>query len=155
MLKLQQESPSQPFLIKREPLVLQEDHNPILIYPTVGLREKRHSFNCSLWTANENHAYMRFLELNQQLFYRSKTDRRLFKINVLMSIAVGSRSPDQCRSHHQKMMKYHGDIPSIIDHIRKNVWEKKTKAAEVNSDKERVKQQESYPIKIQAKVEQE
>lgn len=40
------------------------------------------------------------------------------KINVLMSQWVKTRSPDQCRSHHQKMIKYHRDITNIIRHIR-------------------------------------
>jgi hypothetical protein len=40
------------------------------------------------------------------------------KINVLMSAAVKTRSADQCRSHHQKMIKYHRDIPNIITHIQ-------------------------------------
>jgi hypothetical protein len=34
-----------------------------------------------------------------------------------MSRAIGTRSPAQCRSHHQKMMKYHESIPKIIQHI--------------------------------------
>jgi hypothetical protein len=43
------------------------------------------------------------------------------KINVLMSEAIRTRSADQCRSHHQKMVKYHRDIPNIIAHIRELV----------------------------------
>lgn len=35
-----------------------------------------------------------------------------------MSNFVGTRSPDQCRSHHQKMMKYHHNIPHIIRHVQ-------------------------------------
>lgn len=75
-------------------------------------------YNYSLWQLEENAAYMQFLEDNQVLFRGSKNDRRLVKINVLMSMCVGTRSPDQCRSHHQKMMKYHNDIPTIIHYIR-------------------------------------
>jgi hypothetical protein len=41
------------------------------------------------------------------------------KINVMMSKAVKTRSPDQCRSHHQKMMKYHHTISGIVQYIRK------------------------------------
>ena len=36
-----------------------------------------------------------------------------------MSNAVKTRSADQCRSHHQKMMKYHRCISEIIDHIKR------------------------------------
>lgn len=76
------------------------------------------NFNYSLWSINENAAYMYFLEAHNWLFERSNSDRRLLKINVLMSLWVKTRSADQCRSHHQKMMKYHSDIPNIIRHIR-------------------------------------
>jgi hypothetical protein len=34
-----------------------------------------------------------------------------------MSKLITSRNPDQCRSHHQKMIKYHNSIPEIIAHI--------------------------------------
>jgi hypothetical protein len=61
---------------------------------------------------------MEFLICNYSLFTQSHTDRRLMKINVLMSQTIKTRSPDQCRSHHQKMIKYHSDIPSIIEHIK-------------------------------------
>jgi hypothetical protein len=47
----------------------------------------------------------------------TKIERRDSKINVLMSKAIHTRSADQCRSHHQKMIKYHGDIPNIIAHV--------------------------------------
>jgi hypothetical protein len=47
----------------------------------------------------------------------TKIQRRDSKINVLMSKAIGTRSADQCRSHHQKMIKYHTDIPTIIAHV--------------------------------------
>jgi hypothetical protein len=31
-----------------------------------------------------------------------------------MSIFLGSRIPDQCRSHHQKMMKYYHSVDKLI-----------------------------------------
>lgn len=49
------------------------------------------------------------------------------KINVRMSMWIKTRSPDQCRSHHQKMMKYHSDIPTIVNYIHEytgaSIWE--------------------------------
>jgi len=39
------------------------------------------------------------------------------RIYILMAMTVGSRKADQCRSHHQKMIKYHGSIDSIISII--------------------------------------
>ena len=75
-------------------------------------------FNSSLWKPEENTGYMCFLVENYQLFLLSNNERRLRKINVLMSETIKTRSPDQCRSHHQKMMKFHHDIPSIVEYIR-------------------------------------
>lgn len=43
--------------------------------------------------------------------------RRALKLNKLISLHVGTRSPDQCRSHHQKMVKHHKDVRGIIMHI--------------------------------------
>jgi hypothetical protein len=34
-----------------------------------------------------------------------------------MKRGIETRTAEQCRSHHQKMLKYHGDIPGIIAHI--------------------------------------
>ena len=61
---------------------------------------------------------MDYLIANYSLFTQSNTSRRLMKINVLMSQAIKTRSADQCRSHHQKMIKYHRDIPNIIEYIK-------------------------------------
>jgi hypothetical protein len=35
----------------------------------------------------------------------------------MLSVYVKTRNPDQCRSHHQKMMKYHESIAGICEHI--------------------------------------
>jgi hypothetical protein len=100
------------------------------------------NYNYSLWSITENAAYMYFLEAHNWLFERSNSDRRLLKINVLMSLWVKTRSPDQCRSHHQKMMKYHSDIPTIITHIRKCMEDSKMGVA-VKMEHEEVKMEEA------------
>jgi len=48
----------------------------------------------------------------------SKFDRKSQKVNLQMSKFIKTRSGEQCRSHHQKMMKYHDDIPSIIAYVK-------------------------------------
>lgn len=40
-----------------------------------------------------------------------------------MSQQIKTRSPDQCRSHHQKMIKYHASLDGIIDNIEKRCTE--------------------------------
>jgi hypothetical protein len=79
--------------------------------------ESSSNFNNSLWKLEENVAYMAFLNKNSHLFESNWHQRKSLKINVLMSKIIKTRSPAQCRSHHQKMMKYHQSIPNIIDHI--------------------------------------
>jgi len=41
--------------------------------------------------------------------------RRSQKLFLQMSKFIGTRSPDQCRSHHQKTMKYHHTIDGVIN----------------------------------------
>jgi hypothetical protein len=79
-------------------------------------RRKR-KFNKSLWTLQENLKYVEFVQENMGLFDSSKENRRTIKINKLISQYVKTRSPDQCRSHHQKMLKYHHTIAGIIHHV--------------------------------------
>ena len=41
----------------------------------------------------------------------------------MMSKAIGTRSHEQCRSHHQKMIKHYKNLDGIIDHLEKNETE--------------------------------
>ena len=36
-----------------------------------------------------------------------------------MSFLITTRNPEQCRTHHQKMIKYHGSIEAILNHGRR------------------------------------
>lgn len=47
----------------------------------------------------------------------SKFQRKSLKVNVKMSRAVQTRTAEQCRSHHQKMLKYHRSNEEIIEFI--------------------------------------
>lgn len=81
--------------------------------------EDRNQFNRSFWNHKENMVYLHFLREFGNLFESDWHRRKSLKINVLMSEHVKTRSPLQCRSHHQKMMKFHKDIPHIIEHLSK------------------------------------
>ncbi len=63
-------------------------------------------YNQSLWNLEENSIYRIFLIQKGHLFDSNRIERKLIKINVQMSEAIKTRSADQCRSHHQKMMKH-------------------------------------------------
>jgi hypothetical protein len=79
--------------------------------------EAEKGFNRALWTLKENRKYLHFLLENYKIYSENLTTRRLTKIHVQMSKVILTRSPDQCRSHHQKMIKHHNSIPEIVDHI--------------------------------------
>lgn len=71
------------------------------------------------WSLKENVLYKQFLIENAALFQLSLREKKRIRINVLLSEFIQARDPSQCRSHHQKMLKYHGDIPKIIAHVQK------------------------------------
>ena len=55
-----------------------------------------------------------------------------------MSSFIKTRNPNQCRSHHQKMLKYYSDIPAIISSIDQLEKESKTvNEASEGSDKDK------------------
>lgn len=65
----------------------------------------------------------------------SKLSRKSQKVFLKMSHLVKTRTADQCRSHHQKILKYHGTIDDVI----KNYYEIKSsfqhKTSEFEFDK--------------------
>ena len=67
-----------------------------------------------LWTSVQQKAYINFLRERKQEMDVS-TLRRSQKIFILMSKEVKTRSADQCRSHHQKIIKYHHTVEEAIE----------------------------------------
>lgn len=65
------------------------------------------------WTKNEQKAYIEFLIDNKEEM-SSKLARKSQKVFLKMSLLVKTRTADQCRSHHQKILKYQGSIDEII-----------------------------------------
>lgn len=84
-----------------------------------GPAEGTSHYNHSFWTDSENFLYLHFLKEFGGLFDSDWQQRKSLRINVAMSQHVKTRSPLQCRSHHQKMMKFHKDIPHIVEHLSK------------------------------------
>ncbi len=68
-----------------------------------------------IWTLAETRRYIEFLRGHVDEF-RDKQSRRNQKIFVFMAKIIKTRSPIQCRSHHQKMINRHGTIWNVIDH---------------------------------------
>ncbi|CAD8207916.1 unnamed protein product [Paramecium pentaurelia] len=81
---------------------------PILPVSTVPVRRKNKkrqivnpSQNTGHWSQQEHQTYLDFLQQNQQIM-ESQDQKKSNKIFKQMSEIIGSRSPSQCRSHHQK-----------------------------------------------------
>lgn len=53
---------------------------------------------------------------------REKSTRKSNKVFLKMSNEVKSRSADQCRSHHQKVLKYHESLQEIIRYYTEEVY---------------------------------
>jgi hypothetical protein len=79
--------------------------------------EKRKRARKKHWKPVENQRYVEFLRRNTDLFEKNREDKRLMKINLLMSKFVKSKTSTQCRSHHQKMLLHYGSIQAIIDNL--------------------------------------
>ncbi|CAD8079360.1 unnamed protein product [Paramecium sonneborni] len=58
-------------------------------------------YNNGHWTQKEHKLYLQFIEKNKEIMMKSdmKKQEKIFK---QMSLVIKSRSPSQCRSHHQK-----------------------------------------------------
>jgi hypothetical protein len=65
------------------------------------------------WSKKEQTGYIHFLETHHDTMQRSKL-RKTKKIFIKMAKTVKTRVPEQCRSHHQKMMELHGTLEEVI-----------------------------------------
>ena len=63
---------------------------------------------------SENIKYIEFIKKNIDRLEPEIENKGKNKINKCMSKYIKTRSPQQCRSHHQKMLKYHSNIKGII-----------------------------------------
>ena len=63
--------------------------------------------NVGKWNTQEQMLYKRFLEDNLDHFV-DKSVRKSQKVFLKMSKIIPTRTAEQCRTHHQKMLKFHG-----------------------------------------------
>lgn len=78
------------------------------------LQDLKKSSKKKHWKAHENQKYIEFLKENKDLFEKDREDKRLMKINIMMSKSVRTKNATQCRSHHQKMLVHYKTIENII-----------------------------------------
>lgn len=56
------------------------------------------------WTKEESSLYEQFIEMYADIF-NDPSSKRVTKIFIFMSKYIGTKTPSQCRSHHQKFFK--------------------------------------------------
>lgn len=75
-------------------------------------------YSTSHWTEEQNRKYIDFLLKFREVIQGEKKQRRKWHLNRIMSKYLGTRSHEQCRSHHQKMIKNYRSIDGIISHFQ-------------------------------------
>ena len=73
--------------------------------------------NKGRWTAEERREYYVFLKIYEQ-FFVSKEHRRNDKVFRMMANHVRTRTPDQCRTHHQKLEFKHFKLNKILESLK-------------------------------------
>lgn len=76
------------------------------------------------WTYLENQAYVEFLSDNEKMM-KDSTMRRSNKIFLEMSLFIRTKFPEQCRTHHQKVLNKYGTNEKIINCYLKDQAQKK------------------------------
>jgi hypothetical protein len=69
------------------------------------------------WTITEQKIYISFLEENLEEM-ECRALRKTEKVYMKMAREVRTRTADQCRSHHQKVLKYHSSVEDIISYYK-------------------------------------
>lgn len=65
---------------------------------------KRTTDKIRRWTKEESKLYEQFIEMYSDIFNDSSS-KRVTKIFIFMASYIGSKTPSQCRSHHQKFFR--------------------------------------------------
>ncbi|CAK70396.1 unnamed protein product (macronuclear) [Paramecium tetraurelia] len=93
-------------------------------YSSVSIKKKinkelelNNKHNSGHWTPEEHQTYVEFLEKHHDTTMQNQQNRKNNKIFKLMSEIIGTRSPSQCRSHHQKFNPY---TPAGQRRLKKN-----------------------------------
>ena len=94
---------------------LQEQNWPSFRELQVGesRKEKERLQGKGKWTREEQRAYIQFIRENMSEM-ETKLMRKSRKVFLNMSKLVRTRTADQCRSHHQKILLYHKSLEEIV-----------------------------------------
>ncbi|CAD8175116.1 unnamed protein product [Paramecium octaurelia] len=80
---------------------VEQNHNRKTEIKKTRRKNSKKIYNKGHWTQKEHRLYLQFIETNKEIMMKSdmKKQEKIFK---QMSVVIKSRSPSQCRSHHQK-----------------------------------------------------
>lgn len=103
------------------------------------------------WSIEENQLYLEFLEVNKTRFLTHEERKRYRVFEKVSQYLKNKRSPRQCRSHHQKIMKKSKPSNSIDAAIQylKEILKKKMKKVEAEKEIEDKKDEKTKPNKDQ------
>jgi hypothetical protein len=83
-----------------------------------GLPIKENRVSSGSWNLHENRLYLKFMR-DHRADFETEKNRRRTKVFYRLSKVLKKRTPDQCRSHHQKLqIKYNDEIDRIQDAVR-------------------------------------
>lgn len=87
----------------------------------MGYQINKSKFKVGEWSYQENQVYLQFM-IDNSLEFRSESARRRSKVFYRLSKILKKRTPDQCRSHHQKLqIKFKDDLHSIVTEVYRKI----------------------------------
>lgn len=87
-----------------------EEASSLLNFPLDSRAEKKRVYTkrttekIRRWTKEESEQYEKFIDMYSDIFNESGS-KRVTKVFIQMSQFIGTKTPSQCRSHHQKFFK--------------------------------------------------
>lgn len=92
------------------------------------------------WTYKENKMYILFLRENRKEFEVQKKRRHL-KIFLEMSLNIPGKTPEQCRTHHEKSLKKYQRIDKIISCLLPDMEKKLFKILDTQTEPQLYKEE--------------
>lgn len=136
-------------LQKEESDPLNQDHSLQEEYP----QETGHV--SGKWSDEENIKFVTYLTIKSQAM-KSKEKRKSLKIFKQLSEYIVPRTPQQCRSHFQKMMKNYKTLPKLRRYLKQSIGEEvyKERAREIEEElSERFKEEERGRVEVSTQTE--
>lgn len=73
------------------------------------------------WSYQENQVYLQFM-IDNIIEFSTESARRRARVFFRLSKILKRRTPDQCRSHHQKLqIKFKDDLVAIINEVYRKI----------------------------------